>query len=300
MSALNLVRLTFAIAAVGAFNQCVPGGREIGVPSHLVCLTFDFDAIALWIALGKTSPTDLSRGEFGAVAAMRLMTLLKELNIPSTWFIPGLTIDTYPDICRAIADAGHEIGHHGYDHLSPVGLHPADEKRQLDMGNEAIARVTGSGAAGYRSPAWDLSDNSVALLLEAGFVYDSSMMGHDYLPYFARSGDVALPGQAMKFGETTSLKELPISWSADDFPHFEYFRGSGLRAAADVHDNWLDDYLYMAQTLDEGVMTYTCHPFVIGRGHRIRMLDRLLRELQDRGAQFVTASDALARLLPNK
>ena len=49
----------------------------------------------------------------------------------------------------------------------------------------------------------------------------------------------------------------------------------------------------MREIMDQGVITYTCHPFVIGRGHRMRMLDRLIAALADNGAQFETAENAL-------
>ena len=47
---------------------------------------------------------------------------------------------------------------------------------------EAIKRISGQYARGYRSPSWDLSPHSVELFLKHGFVYDSSMMGDDYVP----------------------------------------------------------------------------------------------------------------------
>lgn len=260
---------------------------------HLVSITFDFDTVALWLALGQTSPTPISRGEFGVVGAERLLTLLGRRAIRSTWFIPGLTIDTYPETCRAIAAAGHEIGHHGYDHVSPARLSPDEERTQLMRGNEAVERVSGSQARGYRSPAWDLSAASVDLLLEQGFAYDSSMMGHDYLPYQARSGDRVEAGKPVAFGAPTALVELPVSWSLDDFPHFEYFRGAGLKPAAGVFENWLGDFDWMARELPWGVFTLTCHPFVIGRGHRLLMLERLLDALAERGAVFVSALEAV-------
>ncbi len=260
---------------------------------HQVALTFDFDAVSLWIASGQTSPTPISRGEFGVVGAGRLLTLLDAHDIKASWFIPGQTIDTYPDACRAIADAGHEIGHHGYDHISPAGLSREDERAQLVRGNGAIEKICGLRARGYRSPAWDLSPRSVDLLLEEGFVYDSSMMGHDSEPYQARTGDRIEAGKPMQFGPETALVELPISWSLDDFPHFEYYRGGGLRDARGVFDNWLEDFRYFADQPESGVLTYTCHPFVIGRGHRMRMLDRFLSELKGLGAEFVTAEAAV-------
>lgn len=260
---------------------------------HCVCISIDFDTVSLWLARGETTPTPVSRGEFGVVASKRLLALFKRHDIRTTWFIPGITIDTYESACRQVAEAGHEIGHHGYDHLAPGSLSREEELQQLRRGNEAIIRLTGTAARGYRSPAWDLSPHTVELLLDEGFRYDSSMMGHDHLPYRARIGDVVEPGNPVIFGRETDLWELPISWSTDDFPHFEYFRGGGLRPASGVLENWLEDFRYLQESEQRGVLTYTLHPFVIGRGHRIRMLDRLLTELKHLGARFVTAEEAI-------
>ena len=261
---------------------------------HLVCFTFDFDTVSLWLATGQTSPTPISRGEFGVVAAERLLRLFEQRGIQTTWFIPGITIDTYEGACRAVAEAGHEIAHHGYDHVAPGSLSEAEELDQLRRGNEAIARIAGQPARGYRSPAWDLSPHTVELLLQEGFLYDSSLMGHDYLPYRARSGDEIEDGEPVRFGPETQLWELPISWSLDDFPHFEYYRGGGLRAASGVLENWLDDFVYMTEHYSWGVTTYTFHPFVIGRGHRMRVLEQLIDQLLERGARFLTAEQAIA------
>ena len=111
------------------------------------------------------------------------------------------------------------------------------------------------------------------------------MMGNDYTPYFARSGDAIELDAPMRFGPETSLIEMPISWTLDDYPHFEYVRNArysmqGLMPAGGVLQNWLDDFDYMTRIVDWGVLTYTCHPFVIGRGHRMLMLERLIEALQ--------------------
>jgi peptidoglycan-N-acetylglucosamine deacetylase len=268
------------------------------VARHLICLTFDFDALSLWLARGITSPTPISQGEFGVVGAARILDLLDRHAIAATWFIPGHTLDTYPDLCRRIHAAGHEIAHHGYAHEPPIRLTPEQEEAVLLRGSAAIRRLTGADPRGYRSPAWDLSPHSVELLLAHGFQYDSSMMGHDSQPYRARIGDVIALDQPAQFGQTTQLIELPVSWSLDDFPHFEYLWTAthlqeGLKRADDVLANWLDDYRYMAQTTDWGVLTYTFHPQVSGRGHRMLMLERLIQSLADLGAVF-TRMDAAA------
>jgi peptidoglycan-N-acetylglucosamine deacetylase len=265
---------------------------------HLVCLTFDFDALSAWIFRGATTPTVLSRGEFGAVGAQRILALLAERGIASTWFIPGHTLETYPEICERVYAAGHEIGHHGYVHEPPDELSREEEEAVLVRGNEAIRRLTGATAQGYRSPAWDLSPHTVDLLLAHGFVYDSSMMGHDYLPYRTRTGDVISRDVPARFGPATRLIELPISWSLDDYPRFEYVRAptfsqQGLQAAQGALGDWLDEFRYMARTVEWGVLTYTFHPQTIGRGYRMLLLERLIDGLSEQGATFVRM-DAVA------
>ncbi len=189
---------------------------------HLVCMTYDFDALSIPIARGRTIPTQLSRGEFGLVGAERILSLLKREAIPSTWFIPGHTIESFPKACQAVVDAGHEIGHHGWTHRHPAQLTAEEEVTELLRANDAIEKISGQRARGYRSPAWNLSDRSLELLIEHGFRYDSSLMGHDYLPYWARQGDHVELLEPAAFGASTSLVELPVSWSLDDFPHFEF------------------------------------------------------------------------------
>jgi len=266
---------------------------------HIVCLTFDFDAISGFIARGQTSPSWISRGEFGPRAgAPRLLALLKKYGIRSTWFIPGHTIESYPRACEAVLAAGHEIAHHGWTHRPPASLAREEEERELVRGNESIRKLTGRAARGYRSPSWDLSPHSIELLLKHGFVYDSSLMGDDYTPYYARQGDVIELEKPAVFGKETTLVEMPIHWAADDAPHFEYVRTEttfrqGLMNAGAVGENWINDFLYMRDTVEWGVLTYTCHPYVIGRGARMMMLERVIRTAMDSSAAFLTMEEAV-------
>lgn len=267
---------------------------------HIACLTFDFDAMSGFISRGLTSPSPISRGEFGAnVGAPRILALLEKYEIQASWFIPGHTLETYPDPCRRIFDAGHEIGHHGWTHVPPADLTLEKEEEGLIRANEAIKQLSGRHARGYRSPSWDLSPHSVELLLKHKFVYDSSMMADDYVPYRVRQQDVIELERPAVFGTTTRLIEAPVSWTLDDFPHFEFIRTptwilQGLMNAHGVLQNWIDDFLYLRRNLDWGIITYTFHPFVIGRGHRMIILEELIRTLLDHGAVFMKLEDAVA------
>ncbi len=267
------------------------------MPRHIVCLTFDFDTMSGFIARGLTTPTALSRGEFGARASTRILDFLERRGIRSTWFTPGFTIESFPRECEAVVKAGHEIAHHSWAHVPPADQSREAEEADLVRANEAILRLTGRKARGYRSPSWDLSAETIDLLVEHGFLYDSSLMGADYWPYGARRGDVARRGEPYRFGEETALIEMPISWSLDDYPHFEFLRTpqtvlQGLQPARAVMASWLDEFLYMKKSVDWGILTYTMHPYVIGRGYRMLALEELVDRLAREGAAFMTMEDA--------
>jgi peptidoglycan/xylan/chitin deacetylase (PgdA/CDA1 family) len=266
------------------------------LPRHIACLSYDFDTWSGFASRGMLTPTPISRGEFGIIGARRILDLLSSRGIKGSWYIPGVVIKTYPEACESVVAGGHEVGHHGWSHIPPAELSAEREAEEFAMGVEAIRGLTGQIPAGYRSPAWDLSEQSIDLMVRHGLRYDSSMMGHDCEPYFARRGDKVAADAPLVFGETTDLVEVPISWSLDDHPHFEFFRTKagvmpGLANAGAVLENWLADFEYMRRTTDWGVMVYTFHPYVSGRGHRMMMMEQLIDGLTAMGAEFRTLDE---------
>ena len=266
---------------------------------HTACLTFDFDAMSSWLAGGATArPSALSRGEFGArVGLGRILSLLDREQVPATFYVPGHTVDTYPELCREIVSRGHEIAHHGYLHESPADLDAAAERDVLERGLQAIERATGERAVGYRSPGWELSDVSVDLLLEYGFEYDSSMMAQDFELYRCRRGDVAVKDGAYVFGEEVDLVEFPVSWSLDDYPQMEFVKGQplpGLSGYDKALGMWTTDFDYMVENVAGGVFGITFHPQVIGRGGRMRILERLIAHIKETpGVSFARVVDVV-------
>ncbi len=261
-----------------------------------VCLSFDFDAMALWIGgFHATSLSAISRGEFGRVGAERILAMLREFDIRATWFIPGHTADSFPAIVERIAAAGHEIGNHGYSHERPAS--PEDDCRGIDRGSESIRRIIGVAPRGYRAAGGSLIESTLKHLLERGFLYDSSLLGNDFSPYYCRAGDRAQIDQPYAFGREVDLVEIPFSWELDDFPAFEYVNTrhgvqQGLASPSDVYEIWAGDFDYLYDRIGEGVFTLTMHPQVIGRGHRMLMLERLLNHIRERdGVRFTTMSE---------
>lgn len=259
--------------------------------SGTVCLTFDFDAGSLWISRNMLTPSPISRGEFGAIAVPRILNLLSERNILSTWFIPGHTVETYPEVCQEIVAAGHEVGLHGYAHENVGTLDETQEREMFRRSYGIVEDLSGVSPRGNRAPAWDLTPHTVEIMLELGLHYDSSLMGNDYSPYYVRRGDAVSQDVPSRFGEATSLVELPVSWSLDDYPHLEYLRLPhsimlGLKKPEDMFRSWTDDIVYMLRDFSNGVLVFTFHPQVIGRGHRMLALETWLEGLSQMDVVF--------------
>jgi peptidoglycan-N-acetylglucosamine deacetylase len=245
-----------------------------------VCLTFDFDAMSAWVGTVKTqNPSMISRGEFGAVAVPRILDILKRHRVPSSFAVPGHTAYAYPDLVKMIRDGGHEIVHHGWVHENPADFDEAGERNILERGFTALDQTAGVRPVGYRSPAWDVSKRTIGLLREFGIEYDSSFHGNDFSPYYLRDGDSWSLDEPYVFGPTTDLVEVPIAWHLDDFPHMEFVPGfsTSIKTASEVEEIWRGDFDWGYENVPGGMLDITMHPQVIGRGHRLLMLERLIR-----------------------
>ena len=213
------------------YSRARSSARDGSLPRHIVCLTFDFDTMSGFIARGLTTPTPLSRGEFGARASARILDMLERRGIRATWFTPGFTIETFPRECEAVVKAATR---------SPITAGPmcrrpsraARPRRPTSCAptRRSCASRAKRRAATARRPGTSPPTPSTSWSPTASSMI-SSLMGADYWPYRARRGDVAKLGEPYRFGEETALIEMPISWSLDDFPHFEFMRTRPDRAA---------------------------------------------------------------------
>src|ERR1700730_2300929 len=106
--------------------------KERFMAKEILCsIGVDVDAVAGWLGSygGEDSPSDIQRGLFsGEVRTPRLLKMFKKYDVPATWFIPGHSIETFPDSVKKIVDAGHEIGAHGYSHENPIAMTPKQEE----------------------------------------------------------------------------------------------------------------------------------------------------------------------------
>jgi peptidoglycan/xylan/chitin deacetylase (PgdA/CDA1 family) len=269
------------------------------VPNSTVCLSFDFDAFSVWFGYPQTTPAMLNRGEYGArVGVPRVLELLERHGIRATFFVPGHTVESFPRETEAILERGHELGHHSYAHVDPSQQSPAEEQADMERALAALERL-GVKPLGYRSPSADLSAATLELVEEHGFVYDSSLMTDDFRPFHPRIGDRVSREEPLVRGRESTLWELPMCFEFDDWPHFQFnfdpYR-RGLSAPSAVLEIWEGELAWMDENMDAGVLTVCMHPQVIGRGHRVAMLDRFIESAKALGARFASLGDVAEQL----
>jgi peptidoglycan/xylan/chitin deacetylase (PgdA/CDA1 family) len=253
-----------------------PGGAELAVS-----LTFDVDAESGWLGsdpayAGRLST--LSEGRFGVTRGLpRILEILGRHEVKGTFYVPGDTAERHTEALKAVVDAGHEIGHHGYLHKRSDAIDEHEQREEIERGTEALQRSLGVTPRGYRSPSWELTPETFALLQEHGFAWDSSLMGDDR-PYVH-----------------DGLLELPVHWSLDDWPHLHWKPGRG--DAFTSPDAFLATWLaeFDSAHAERRHTTFTMHPEVIGRGHRAALLDRLIADMSERAdIWFATHGDVAA------
>lgn len=266
----------------------------MSAPGATICVTLDFDALSIWMNWGATGARALSRGEFGArVAAPRILALLDRLDAPATWFVPGHTAETFPDVTRQIAAAGHELANHGYHHEAFLELDEARSSTVLRVANDAIERLTGQRPRGFRHPTGDLPDTLPELLIAEGFRYDSSLAAQDVHPYWARGPWRHTDLGPSVAGPEIDLVEVPHSFVLNDFHHFEFSYGAPTLTGRDGPDPveaiWRAQWGWLVANEPGGVFNLVLHPQSIGQGLRIVMLERFLRDCaREPGVRFAT------------
>ncbi|KIW55412.1 hypothetical protein PV05_07695 [Exophiala xenobiotica] len=277
----------------------------MGKKRVLISYGVDVDAVAGWLGSyhGEDSVNDISRGIFaGTVGTQRLLAMFKKHDIKTTWFIPGHSLESFPEDMAAVRDAGHEIGLHGYSHENPSDMTEEQQKIVLDKTFRLLTEFCGKPPKGSVAPWWETSAEGARLLLDYGIEYDHSLSHHDCQAYWLRTGDTWTkidyskhPDHWMKplvKGKETGLVEIPGNWYIDDLPPMMFIKKApnshGFVNPRDVEDIWRDHFDYMYREYDEFIFPISIHPDVSGRPHVILMHERLIEHFKKHeGVEFV-------------
>jgi len=250
-----------------------------------VALSFDLDTETLMLRNGITSPSRLSTGQYGARAGLpRVLELLERHDIRATFFMPAVSAKLYSAEVRQIADAGHEVGIHGWIHEFTSTLERGEERMLMQQSLDALEEISGRRPVGIRAGSWEYSENTLELIRELGLFYDSSLMADD------------VPYELLSAGQPTGVVELPVEWILDDYPYFGMNRYGSTRPytpPSDVLEIWTAEFDMAYE--EGGMFLLTMHPQIIGHRSRIAMLEQLIQYMRSRPGVWFATHEQVAR-----
>ncbi|KAK8169790.1 glucose 1-dehydrogenase [Phyllosticta citrichinensis] len=224
----------------------------------LVGYGIDVDAVAHWINTGGGSaadPTNVSRGVYGAAVGVdRLLKLFDKNGIKATWFVPGHTIESFPEQMAKVRDAGHEIGLHGYTHEAPGQLTAQQQYDTLTKSIDILTKFTGKKPLGYTAPMW-----------------------------FTKP---------MTTLRASQVVEIPSNWHLDDWPPLQAKPGSPAHGFVDtsvVEKLWMEQFDFAYREHDVFLFPMSIHPQVSGKPQNILMHERIIDYInRHEGVELVT------------
>jgi peptidoglycan/xylan/chitin deacetylase (PgdA/CDA1 family) len=232
------------------------------------------------------SPRTISQGGYETKAAIpKLLDLFEKEGIRSYFFVPGRVAEMHPESVKKIIQSGHEIGHHSHTHVNLTNLSYDAEQGEFEKAIDALKRVGAATPQGFRSPAGDLSPNTLSFLKKYHFLFDSSMIDDD-IPYLLEKGD-------------NPIVEIPTPPELDDWiyygfnmiPPFEY--QGGPRLASDYLEALTSTFDAMHKEGD--CMVLVLHPQAEGRPARLAALERFIKHAKEKQGTWITTPTSIAK-----
>lgn len=141
----------------------------------------------------------------------RVLELLAEQNVRATFFILGYVAERHPKLVREIADAGHELGTHGYSHTLIYTQTPDVFRSEIRRAIDAVQQAAGARVRGHRAPFFSITERSLwalDILGEMDLAYDTSIFPV-YNYRYGIKGAPRWPYELQAGGR--AMKEFPIS-----------------------------------------------------------------------------------------
>ncbi|KAJ5780104.1 hypothetical protein N7457_005264 [Penicillium paradoxum] len=282
-------------------------------PRVQVLLSVDFDAVSGFLGTGASATTNLadySSGFFAAqVGVPRLLRLFKKHGISSsvTWFVPGHSMESFPEETKAIVQSGAEIGCHGYAHEGSSQMTESQEREVITKCVQLATELTGKKPRGWRAPLYQLRTHTIQVLEEFGFLYEPKPI--DFSPTKSASTWMKpLPTPAPRTPQT--LVEIPCNWYMEDMTPMQFLPAAenshGFVSPITIEQNWKSrfEFLYseaLEKALEEDaeqgfVFPLILHPDTSGMAHVVGMIDRMISWLKQQGdeVEFITFGECAA------
>ena len=140
----------------------------------------------------------------------RILAIFADAGVKATFFTLGWIAERHPAMMRRIADQGHEIASHGWDHDRVFTLGAKAFADDLKRARAAIEQASGQAVTGYRAPSFSIDQRTpwaFEVLAEQGYAYSSSVapIAHDHY------GWRAAPRFAFRPLAGADLIEIPVT-----------------------------------------------------------------------------------------
>jgi peptidoglycan/xylan/chitin deacetylase (PgdA/CDA1 family) len=247
-----------------------------------VTLTFDFQGGEDVRPLpdGTRDHEVYTQAEYGPHTGIwRILRILDEEGVKATFLTCGAIAERYPDAVKAIVANGHEIAGHGYHHEVARKLTRDQEREVMSKTVDMIRGRTTHRPIGWRSCTQ--SPNSLELLMEQSFLWNSNSFSHD-LPFLWESAGrfiVELPRQPFGDGRTYQHRN---------------------NDAGNPHDTLLIwkamfDEFHEESKSAPTYCPFQFHPYISGRPGRAQTLRAIIQHMKKGGGVWFTTGSEVAR-----
>lgn len=134
----------------------------------------DWNNVTLLAKFGKIVPPEPAV----MLDTERMLGLFQEYQTNATWFVLGEVVEAFPGLVKRLAEAGQEIGIHGYHHHNVFDQSEPEFRRSVRRAKDMVEQLTGRAALGYRATSFSIRQEqwwAFDVLAELGFRYDSSI-----------------------------------------------------------------------------------------------------------------------------
>lgn len=235
---------------------------------------------------GAINYCDLTQRQYGTrCGVQRILEILARHEIRATFPTTGITAEWYPEVAEAILEGGHELAVHGYRHVPMHTLDADGERAEIEAATAAIENLLGHRPNGWRSPMYSTTPNTIGILSELGYLYNSDFHNDD-LPYLLVN-DVEIPAGLDDW--QLNLMQVPENVAMGGVPY-----SSPSHVTDVISSNF--DMLYLEAAERPRLMQWCIHPKITGMPHRAWGLEQVIRHIKSHAGVRFCAMEDVARL----
>jgi peptidoglycan/xylan/chitin deacetylase (PgdA/CDA1 family) len=221
----------------------------------------------------------------------RIRSALDRYGLKATFATPAVMARIQGHTLRVLTQQGHEIAAEGFRHEDVSDLSRAEEAQRIDLTTSVLSDITGRRPGGWFSlprqgdkfAGGTISPHTMDLLIDAGYAWFGNGLADDIPHHWVTDA-----------ARQRSILAMPYYYHYDDqfflmFPS----KGTGLENADSLFRNWRAEF--DAQYRRGRHFHMTLHPYAVGFGHRVRLLETFLQYVSGfEGVWNATASEVIA------